>query len=146
METRIERDTLGEVHVPIDKKWGAQTQRSLMNFEIGIEKMPIEVIYAYAQLKKATAIVNGKAGHLPDAKVEAISYAADRVLNGELNDQFPLAVWQTGSGTQSNMNMNEVLSMVANEWLMEQKLEVVVHPNDDVNHSQSSNDTFPTAM
>ncbi|NEU30759.1 class II fumarate hydratase [bacterium LRH843] len=146
METRIERDTLGEVHVPIDRLWGAQTQRSLMNFKIGIEKMPLEVVYAFAHLKKAAAIVNGKSGRLPKLKVEAITHAADRVLSGELDSHFPLAVWQTGSGTQSNMNMNEVLAHVASEWLRTQQSDLVVHPNDDVNHGQSSNDTFPTAM
>lgn len=146
METRIERDTLGEVHVPVESLWGAQTQRSLTNFKIGIEKMPLEVIYAYAHIKKAAAIVNGAAGHLPDAKVQAIVYAADRVLTGNLDAHFPLAVWQTGSGTQTNMNMNEVLARVANEWLSTHGHDLVVHPNDDVNHSQSSNDTFPTAM
>lgn len=146
METRIERDTLGEVHVPADKFWGAQTQRSFMNFKIGIEKMPIELIHAYAYLKKATAIVNGKHGQLSPKKVEAITYATDKILNGELDEHFPLAVWQTGSGTQTNMNMNEVIAHVANKWLKENNIDETVHPNDDVNRSQSSNDTFPTAM
>lgn len=146
METRIERDTLGEVHVPIDKYWGAQTQRSFMNFKIGIEKMPIELIYAYAYLKKACAIVNGKHGQLSPKKVEAITYAADRIINGELDEHFPLSVWQTGSGTQTNMNMNEVIAHVANKWLKDNGIDETIHPNDDVNRSQSSNDTFPTAM
>ncbi len=146
MKTRIEHDTLGEVHVPVESLWGAQTQRSVINFNIGIEKMPIEIIYAYAHIKKAAAIVNGSTGSLSEAKVKAISYASDRILRGELDDHFPLVVWQTGSGTQTNMNVNEVVSKVANEWLLEQGIKDVIHPNDDVNRSQSSNDTFPTAM
>ncbi len=146
METRIERDTLGEVHVPIDKLWGAQTQRSFMNFKIGIEKMPLELIHAYAYVKKAAAITNGKNGQLPAEKVEAIIYATNRIISGELDEHFPLVVWQTGSGTQTNMNVNEVIAHVANDWLAKQTKELTVHPNDDVNRSQSSNDTFPTAM
>ncbi|TWI57840.1 class II fumarate hydratase [Halalkalibacter nanhaiisediminis] len=146
MKMRVERDTLGEVLVPEDRLWGAQTQRSFMNFKIGIEKMPLELIYAYAHVKKAAAIVNGAANQLPDLKVQAIVHAADKVLNEELDDHFPLVVWQTGSGTQTNMNMNEVLATVANEWLKKEGSDLVVHPNDDVNRSQSSNDTFPTAM
>lgn len=141
MDMRIEKDTIGEIGVPIDKYWGAQTQRSLENFKIGKEKMPIEVVYAFARLKKAAAIVNHELNHLEKEKAEAIIYAAEQVLAGKLDEHFPLVVWQTGSGTQSNMNMNEVLAFVANK-----QLNVQVHPNDDVNRSQSSNDTFPTAM
>jgi fumarate hydratase class II len=137
MDYRIEKDTMGEVKVPIDKYWGAQTQRSIQNFDIGNEKMPLEVTYGFANLKKACALVNKELGRLPDDKASAISESCDKILSGELDDNFPLVVWQTGSGTQSNMNMNEV---VANK---EDKL---VHPNDDVNKGQSSNDTYPTAM
>ncbi len=147
METRTERDTIGEIQVPVDRYWGAQTQRSLENFKIGTEQIPTEVVRAFAELKKAAAIVNGKLKGLDSRKVEAITYAADKVIAGELNDHFPLVVWQTGSGTQSNMNMNEVLAFLANRFLEEKgETDVKVHPNDDVNHSQSSNDTFPTAM
>ncbi|WP_078391323.1 class II fumarate hydratase [Shouchella patagoniensis] len=147
METRTERDTIGEIQVPADRFWGAQTQRSLENFKIGTEKIPFEVVRAFAELKKAAAIVNGALKGLDSRKVEAITYAADKVIAGGLEDHFPLVVWQTGSGTQSNMNMNEVLAYLANDYLTEKGLEDVrVHPNDDVNHSQSSNDTFPTAM
>ncbi|GAF19359.1 LOW QUALITY PROTEIN: fumarate hydratase class II [Bacillus sp. JCM 19046] len=147
METRTERDTIGEIQVPVDRYWGAQTQRSLENFKIGTEQIPTEVVRAFAELKKAAAIVNGKLKGLDSRKVEAITYAADKVIAGELNDHFPLVVWQTGSGTQSNMNMNEVLAFLANRFLEDKgETDVKVHPNDDVNHSQSSNDTFPTAM
>jgi len=146
MSYRIEKDTLGEVKVPADKYWGAQTQRSKQNFPIGMEKMPLEIIKAFAILKKSTAKANYELGLLEEEKAEAIAYAADQVLEDELNDHFPLVVWQTGSGTQSNMNVNEVLAHVGNKWLEERGSDLRLHPNDDVNKSQSSNDTYPTAM
>lgn len=146
MEYRIEKDTLGKVKVPADKLWGAQTQRSLQNFAIGKEKMPIEVMHAFAQLKKAAAVVNHEYGKLSAEKKEAIETACDEILTGKHDSEFPLKVWQTGSGTQSNMNANEVISFLANQYLKEKGIEQKVHPNDDVNMSQSSNDTFPTAM
>lgn len=146
MDYRIEKDTVGEIQVPADKLWKAQTQRSLENFKIGTEKMPIEIIRAFAILKRSCAIANNKLGKLSDIKTNAIVAAADEVLAGKLNNQFPLVVWQTGSGTQSNMNVNEVLSFRANQLLEAQGSEEKVHPNDDVNMSQSSNDTFPTAL
>ncbi|MCH7320291.1 class II fumarate hydratase [Solibacillus sp. MA9] len=146
MEYRIEKDTMGEINVPADKLWKAQTQRSLENFKIGTEKMPIEIIRAFAILKRSCALANNKLGKLSDVKTKAIVTAADEVLAGKLDDQFPLVVWQTGSGTQSNMNVNEVLSFRGNQLLTEQGSEEKVHPNDDVNMSQSSNDTFPTAL
>lgn len=146
MEYRIEKDTLGEVKVPADKIWGAQTQRSKENFQIGGEKMPKEIIRAFAILKKAAAITNQKLGKLSDAKANAIVTAADEVLEGKWDEHFPLVVWQTGSGTQSNMNVNEVIAHRANQLLQEQGSSDKVHPNDDVNKSQSSNDTFPTAL
>ncbi|KGX92581.1 fumarate hydratase [Pontibacillus halophilus JSM 076056 = DSM 19796] len=146
MEYRVERDTLGEMQVPKEKYWGAQTQRSKENFPIGTEQMPEEVIRAFAILKKSAAKANHKLGFLEQEKLEAIQYAADRIIKGELNDHFPLVVWQTGSGTQSNMNVNEVIAYVGNEWLGEKGSETRLHPNDDVNKSQSSNDTYPTAM
>ncbi|WP_076759295.1 class II fumarate hydratase [Edaphobacillus lindanitolerans] len=146
MEYRIEHDTIGEIKVPADKLWGAQTQRSKENFRIGGEKMPKEIVKAFAHLKKAAAITSNKLGNLSDAKAKAIAAAADEVLEGELDDNFPLVVWQTGSGTQSNMNMNEVLAHRGNELLEEWGEEDRLHPNDDVNKSQSSNDTFPTAL
>ncbi|MET3683534.1 fumarate hydratase class II [Alkalibacillus flavidus] len=146
MEYRIERDTLGEMKVPADKYWGAQTQRSLQNFPIGNETMPTEIIEGFAVLKKSAARANESLGLLEQDKADAIAHAADRVLAGELFDHFPLVVWQTGSGTQSNMNMNEVLAYVGNEWLEQQGKEARLHPNDDVNKSQSSNDTYPTAL
>lgn len=146
MSVRIEHDTFGEIEVPADKFWGAQTQRSKQNFPVGQEKMPLEVIYGFAQLKKAAAIVNKGLGKLSDAKSEAIVKACDDVLHGKLDEHFPLVVWQTGSGTQSNMNVNEVVAHVANDYLKEAGSDEVVHPNDDVNKSQSSNDTYPTAM
>lgn len=142
MDYRIEKDTLGEMRVPSDKYWGAQTQRSFQNFKIGIEKMPIEVIRAFAILKKAAAITNNKLGLLNDKITKAIIKVADEILEGELDEHFPLVVWQTGSGTQSNMNVNEVIANRGNEVLGEK----LIHPNDHVNKSQSSNDTFPTAM
>lgn len=144
---RIEKDTLGEVKVPADKYWGAQTQRSKDNFKIGIEKMPMEVIYAFAKVKRSAAVVNNRLGKLSHDKMEAITAACDEVLNHKFDSHFPLAVWQTGSGTQSNMNVNEVVAKRANELLAEKGIrDSKVHPNDDVNMSQSSNDTFPTAM
>ncbi|WP_052254417.1 class II fumarate hydratase [Salinicoccus sp. YB14-2] len=146
MSYRIEKDTIGEIKVPSDKYWAAQTERSRQNFPVGKEKMPIEVIVAFAELKKAASVANNSLGKLSDNKQEAIAYACDRVINRELDEHFPLVVWQTGSGTQSNMNVNEVVSYVANEYLKEKGIEETVHPNDDVNMSQSSNDTYPTAM
>lgn len=146
MDYRIEKDTLGEVKVPTDKFWGAQTQRSKQNFPIGNEVMPNEIIKAFAILKKSTAIANSDLGLLEKEKADAIAHAASQVLAGELDEHFPLVVWQTGSGTQSNMNVNEVLAFVGNKWLKEQGSELVLHPNDDVNKSQSSNDTYPTAL
>ncbi|MFE8696249.1 class II fumarate hydratase [Cytobacillus sp. FJAT-53684] len=141
---RIEKDTLGEIQVPAEKYWGAQTERSRQNFQIGIEKMPIEVIYALAKIKRAAAIVNHKLGKMPEAKKKAIVETTEDMLSGKFDDHFPLYVWQTGSGTQTNMNVNEVIARKANERLQDQNMKV--HPNDDVNMSQSSNDTFPTAM
>ncbi|WP_283589492.1 class II fumarate hydratase [Staphylococcus nepalensis] len=146
MSVRIEHDTFGEIEVPADKYWGAQTERSKRNFPVGKERMPIEVVYGFAQLKRGAALANHELGKLSDAKKDAITYACDRILNKELDEHFPLVVWQTGSGTQSNMNVNEVVSYVANEYLKEQGSDESIHPNDDVNKSQSSNDTFPTAM
>ncbi len=147
MEYRIEKDTMGEMKVPADKYWGAQTQRSVHNFQIGNEKMPLEVVYGFANLKKACALVNNGLGRLDDEKTNAIAKACDIVLSGELDDNFPLVVWQTGSGTQSNMNMNEVVANKATELLgADFTKEHLVHPNDDVNKGQSSNDTYPTGM
>ena len=147
MEYRIEKDTMGEMKVPAEKYWGAQTQRSVHNFEIGNEKMPLEVVYGFANLKKACALVNQSLGRLNDEKTTAISKACDMILSGILDDNFPLVVWQTGSGTQSNMNMNEVVANKATEILGgDFTKENLVHPNDDVNKGQSSNDTYPTAM
>lgn len=146
MDYRVEKDTLGEINVPIDKYWGAQTQRSKQNFPIGNEKMPTEIIEAFAILKKSAAKANSELGLLDNKKAEAIAYAAEQIVAGKLDDHFPLVVWQTGSGTQSNMNVNEVIAFVGNEWLKEVGSDVVLHPNDDVNKSQSSNDTYPTAM
>ena len=147
MSFRIEKDTMGEMQVPSDKYWAAQTQRSVQNFEIGNEKMPIEVVYGFANLKKACALVNNELGRLDDEKTGAIAKACESVLAGELDDNFPLVVWQTGSGTQSNMNMNEVVANKATELLGgDFTKENLVHPNDDVNKGQSSNDTYPTGM
>ncbi|GAB4073900.1 class II fumarate hydratase [Barrientosiimonas marina] len=146
MDYRIEKDTLGDMKVPADKYWGAQTQRSKENFPIGGEKMPVEVTRALAILKKAAAKANHELDLMSKQKADAIGYAADQIISGELDDHFPLVVWQTGSGTQSNMNVNEVIAHVGSEWLKEQGSEETLHPNDDVNKSQSSNDTFPTAM
>lgn len=144
---RREKDSMGAIDVPADKLWGAQTQRSLEHFRISTEKMPVSLIQALALTKRAAAKVNQDLGLLDADKATAIINAADEVLAGKHPDEFPLAIWQTGSGTQSNMNMNEVLANRASELLggvrgMERK----VHPNDDVNKSQSSNDVFPTAM
>ncbi|WP_404458681.1 class II fumarate hydratase [Oceanobacillus kapialis] len=146
MDYRIEKDTIGEIKVPAEKFWGAQTQRSKQNFPIGNEKMPNEIVKAFAILKMSAAKANHELGLMEEEKAEAISYAAKEVVDGNLNDHFPLVVWQTGSGTQSNMNVNEVLSFVGNKWLKEKNSQLVLHPNDDVNKSQSSNDTYPTAM
>jgi fumarate hydratase, class II len=146
MDFRIEKDTMGEIKVPTNKYWGAQTQRSKENFKIGIERMPIEVIYAFAILKRSAATVNEKLGKLSSNKTRAILFACDEILAGKLDDHFPLVVWQTGSGTQSNMNVNEVIAHVGNDWLKVNAIDEKIHPNDDVNMSQSSNDTFPTAM
>lgn len=146
MNYRTETDTLGEVQVPADKYWGAQTQRSLQNFKIGSEKMPRALIYALALIKKAGAQVNTELGKLDSPKMEAIVQAADEILDGRFDEHFPLAVWQTGSGTQTNMNVNEVIARRGNEILKAGGSEAVIHPNDDVNKSQSSNDTFPAAM
>lgn len=147
MSFRIEKDTMGEMQVPSDKYWAAQTQRSIHNFEIGNETMPIEVVYGFANLKKACALVNQELGRLDDDKTAAISKACETILAGELDDNFPLVVWQTGSGTQSNMNMNEVVANKATEIMGgDFTKEKLVHPNDDVNKGQSSNDTFPTGM
>ena len=150
MEYRIEKDTMGEVKVPAEAYWGAQTERSIENFKIAqdISRMPKEIIRAFAYLKKAAALTNLDAGILPKEKSDLIGKVADEILAGKLDDQFPLVVWQTGSGTQSNMNVNEVIAYrahVLNGGALTDK-EKVLHPNDDVNKSQSSNDTFPTAM
>lgn len=146
MDYRIEKDTIGEINVPADKFWGAQTQRSKQNFPIGNEKMPTEIVKAFAILKMSAAKANHDLGLMEKEKAEAIAYAAQEVVDGNLNDHFPLVVWQTGSGTQSNMNVNEVIAFVGNKWLKEKNSDLVLHPNDDVNKSQSSNDTYPTAM
>ena len=148
MEYRIEKDTMGEVKVPADKYWGAQTERSRNNFKIGGQKMPTEIISGFAYLKKAAALTNYELGVLTKEKADIISVVCDEILDGKLNDHFPLVVWQTGSGTQSNMNGNEVISNRAHVLLGNTlgEGEKLIHPNDDVNKSQSSNDTFPTAM
>lgn len=142
MDFRTEKDTMGEVRVPADKLWGAQTQRSFMNFRIGDVTMPYEIISAFASLKKACARVNGMSGRITEKKSKLIQQAADEILRGELNDNFPLSVFQTGSGTQTNMNVNEVIAGRGNQLSGEK----ILHPNDDVNACQSSNDTFPSAM
>ena len=148
MSFRKEKDSIGYVNVPADKYWGAQTQRSFENFKIGGQKMPVEVIQAFATLKKAAAMTNVELGVLAQEKSSLIGRVCDEILAGKLDDQFPLVVWQTGSGTQSNMNVNEVVAnrghvLQGGDLMDKQK---VLHPNDDVNKSQSSNDTFPTAM
>ena len=142
MEYRIERDSMGEMQVPADRYWGAQTQRSYQNFKIGTEQMPPEIIHAFGILKQAAAMANHELGRLDDRRFQLICAAADEVIDGSLDGHFPLMVWQTGSGTQSNMNVNEVIANRGNEMAGERLL----HPNDHVNMSQSSNDTFPTAM
>lgn len=147
MEFRIEKDTMGEVKVPNDKYWGAQTQRSFENFKIGTDKMPKELIYAFAALKRSVAKVNESLGKIDSKKAEAIIKACDEIRDGKFDGEFPLVIYQTGSGTQSNMNMNEVIANRATEILgVDFRKEKLIHPNDDVNKSQSSNDTFPTAM
>ena len=145
MSIRIEKDTMGEVQVPAAAYWGAQTQRSIENFKIGGERLPEALIRAMAMVKKAAAITNAELGRIEPSQQQWIVAAADEVIHGELADQFPLMVWQTGSGTQSNMNMNEVLANRANE-LTGQPLGSYkpVHPNDHVNHAQSTNDSFPS--
>jgi fumarate hydratase class II len=149
MEYRIEKDTMGEVKVPADKYWGAQTERSRNNFKIGPPgSMPREIVHAFAYLKKAAALTNLELGKLPKEKSDLIGKVCDEILTGALDDQFPLVIWQTGSGTQSNMNVNEVVAyrahvLTGGKLTDEQK---VLNPNDDVNKSQSSNDTYPTAM
>ena len=142
MNHRIERDSMGEVRVPADKYWGAQTERSYENFRIGEEKMPREILRAFAVVKKACALTNHKLGLLDDRRTELIVTVAEEILAGKLDAHFPLVVWQTGSGTQTNMNLNEVIANRGNELAGERLL----HPNDHVNRSQSSNDTFPTAL
>ena len=148
MEYRIEKDSIGEIQVPADKYWAAQTQRSLENFKIGTQQMPIEVIQAFAILKKAAAYTNVVCDNFPLEKADLIAQVCDEIVAGKLDEQFPLVVWQTGSGTQSNMNVNEVIANRAHVLnggsLLDNKK--VLHPNDDVNKSQSTNDTFPTAM
>ena len=149
MNYRIEKDTMGEVQVPKDRYWGAQTQRSIMNFPIGpAASMPIEIIHAFGYIKKAAAITNNKFGLLTNEKLNIISQVCDEIISGKLDDQFPLVIWQTGSGTHTNMNCNEVIAN-RSHVLRGNKLgegDRFIHPNDDVNMSQSSNDTFPTAM
>ncbi|MCB0734760.1 MAG: class II fumarate hydratase [Flavobacteriales bacterium] len=148
MSYRIERDSLGEVQVPANRYWGAQTQRSLENFKIGNQRMPIEIIRAFGVLKKCAALANNELGVLSDEKCALIGQVCDEIIEGKLDDEFPLVIWQTGSGTQSNMNVNEVIAnrghVLSGGSLMDEKK--ILHPNDDVNKSQSSNDTFPTAM
>ena len=142
MDYRTEHDSMGEVQVPVEKYWGAQTQRSFENFKIGTEKMPTEIIRAFAILKKAAAMANNRLGKLDERRKTLIADVCDEILEGKFNEHFPLVVWQTGSGTQSNMNVNEVIANRGNEMAGEKLL----HPNDHANMSQSSNDTFPTAM
>lgn len=147
MDHRIEKDTMGEMQVPKDAYWAAQTQRSIENFKIGEETMPYEITRGFSYLKKAVALVNKDLGKLDAGKADAIAQAADEMLEGKLDGNYPLVVWQTGSGTQSNMNNNEVLANRATEILGgDFRTEKLVHPNDDVNKSQSSNDTYPTAL
>ncbi|CAM3174291.1 class II fumarate hydratase [Paenibacillus lupini] len=146
MEFRIEKDTMGEIKVAADKLWGAQTQRSLQNFKISGERMPIQVVYGMAIIKKAAAIANQKLGMIDAEKSGVIGEAVDEILAGKWDEQFPLVVWQTGSGTQTNMNVNEVVAFRANQLLAERGSAARIHPNDDVNRSQSSNDTFPAAL
>src|SRR5713101_2465059 len=144
---RVEHDTFGDIRVPSEKLWGAQTQRSLENFRISGERLPLELIRSLARVKRACAVVNAELKALPADKANAIVAAADEVLEDKHDGEFPLVVWQTGSGTQTNMNMNEVLANRASEILGGERGEArLVHPNDDVNRSQSSNDVFPAAM
>ena len=149
MDYRIEKDTMGEVQVPADKLWGAQTERSRNNFKIGAAAtMPLEVVYGFAYLKKAAAFTNCELGVLPIEKRDLIAQVCNEILEGKHDDQFPLVIWQTGSGTQSNMNVNEVVANRAHQ-IAGHKIgegEKTIQPNDDVNKSQSSNDTFPTGM
>lgn len=142
MNYRIEKDTIGEIKVPSDRYWGAQTERSYENFPIGEEKMPKSLIRAMAVLKQATAIANNRYGKLDNTRCELIKESAQKIISGQYSEEFPLSVWQTGSGTQSNMNMNEVISHIGNEIYKEE----ILHPNDHVNMSQSSNDVFPSSM
>src|SRR3974390_254470 len=147
VRSRVESDSMGQIEVPSNVYWGAQTQRSLLHFDIGRDTMPPELIRAFAILKKAAALVNQDLGKLPADKAKFVVQAADEVIAGKLSEQFPLRIWQTGSGTQTNMNVNEVISNRAIELaggVLGSKNPV--HPNDHVNMSQSSNDTFPTAM
>lgn len=148
MNIRKEKDSMGIVEVPAEKYWGAQTQRSIQNFKIGEQLMPREIIMAFAVLKKAAALANLELGKISEEKAKLISRVCDEILEGKLNDNFPLVVWQTGSGTQSNMNLNEIIAnrahVINGGSLTDEKK--IIHPNDDVNKSQSSNDTFPTAM
>lgn len=147
MTTRIEKDTMGEIAVPADAYWGAQTERSRQNFRIGGERLPEPLIHAMATVKKAAAMTNATLGRITDEQSQLIVQACDEILAGKLNDQFPLVVWQTGSGTQSNMNMNEVIANRANEIAGQPKGSYQpIHPNDHVNHAQSTNDSFPTAI
>ena len=147
MKTRIESDSMGNIEVPADRYWGAQTQRSLQHFAIGEERMPLAVMHALALIKKAAALTNQQLGNLDGQLAQLITQAADAVLAGELDEHFPLSVWQTGSGTQSNMNINEVLANRGNELAGQPRgSKTPVHPNDHVNRAQSSNDTFPSAM
>src|SRR5919206_1256880 len=146
-ETRVESDSMGQVEVRSDRYWGAQTERSLHHFNIGFDVMPREMVRALGVLKKAAALVNEELGKLPSDKARLIVRAADEVIEGRLDEHFPLRVWQTGSGTQTNMNANEVISNRAIEIAGgEMGSKKPIHPNDDVNKSQSSNDTFPAAM
>src|SRR5436309_10368954 len=146
-KTRTETDTFGPIDVPAEKYWGAQTQRSLQNFRIGEERMPLPLIRALGLVKRAATEVNQALGILDGKRARAIVQAAQEVIDGKLDDHFPLVVWQTGSGTQTNMNLNEVIANRANEMLGGQRgAKQPVHPNDHVNMSQSSNDAFPTAM
>ena len=142
IEYRIEKDSMGQVKVPKDKLWGPQTQRSLLNFPIGIEKMPREIIRAFAIIKKSAAETNAELGMLDQSHAKVIALVCDEILEGKWDDQFPLSVWQTGSGTQTNMNVNEVIAHRGNDL----SNEILLHPNDHVNKGQSSNDTFPAAM
>ena len=151
MATREEKDTMGPVNVPVSALWGPQTERSRMNFKIGPEgSMPLEIVHAFGYLKKAAAETNAELGVLAPEKAEMISKVCDEIIEGQLDSSFPLVVWQTGSGTQSNMNINEVISnrahVIRGGSLTDASTEKLLHPNDDVNKSQSSNDTFPTAV